>query len=94
MEDLRKFSKEVKEVFEKKVLEFGYKKFNLYKFNDKLKDRRRIVFKSYGNVRFMGIWESIVKEMKLKEKGWELYEGSSWRGDGSVYGIVKYVKLN
>jgi len=94
MEDLKKFTKEVKKVFEEKVLELGYSKFNLFKYNDKLKDRRRIVFKSYGSVKYKEVWESVMKEMKLEEKGWGLFEGSSYRGDGSVYGIIKYSKLN
>ena len=54
------------------------------------KDKKRVVVKSYGSSSYKEIWEQVLVELESGgEVGWTLYEGSSWRGDGHVWGIEK-----
>lgn len=82
---------------ELKVIREAFKKhspntWNIFAFDDKRTNGRRKVFKSYGAVQYKEVWMKVLKTIRGKGiSGWELFEGSSWRGDGSVYGISKVV---
>ena len=55
---------------------------NCFRYNNP----SNIVWKSYGWFGYKEVWEQIIKELN---DGWELFEGFSERGDGSVYGMRK-----
>lgn len=56
----------------------------------RFKDKERIVIKSYGSSSYKEIWEQVLVKLEEQgESGWMLYESSSWRGDGHVWGIEK-----
>ena len=77
----RKFNKDVRDLFEK----FAGNRSNIHRFNNGVNG---IVWKSYGWSGYKEIWESIIDTV---EDGWELFEGGSMYGDGSVYGMRKRV---
>ena len=83
----REFNKKVRKKVEELV---GWYSWNVSYYCDKRKGGRRKVFKSYGSRGWKEIWERVLEEMDLEKEGWSMYEGfCHYRGDGSVYGIVK-----
>ena len=76
----RLFNKNVRMLFAKLVGE--EKVWNCSRYNNPT----GIVWKSYGHQGYKAIWEKIIAEVGGE---WELFEGASWRGDGSVYGMKK-----
>lgn len=65
---------------------------NLFRYNDKRKYDRRIVYKSYGSDGYQRVWSQVLKDLVRNGiTGYQPYCGCSHRGDGSVYGLVKLV---
>lgn len=63
-----------------------------FRFNNKIKGGNKIVYKNVGSVKYKEIWLEILEEVNKIDNGWKLFEGSSWYGDGSVYGMYKVFK--
>jgi hypothetical protein len=76
----RELNKKVREMFAK-IAGDEYK-WNCFRYSNP----KNIVWKSYGWVGYKEVWQQIINELG---GGWELFEGDSYRGDGSVYGMRK-----
>lgn len=92
MDSVRKFNKVVREklgeVIDREIEGDDMRK-RMFKNNVfYYKNKGNKVFKSYGGGVYEKVWGIVLEELGLGELGWEMFEGSSWRGDGSVWGIV------
>lgn len=76
----KELNKKIREMFAKVAGEKN--SWNCFRYNNP----NNIVWKSYGWFGYKEVWEQIIKELN---DGWELFEGFSERGDGSVYGMRK-----
>ena len=88
--------KKVREIWKKVVVEMygeGSKMWNIFYYNNKIKNGSKRIFKSYGWVGYEKVWKEVNVRLKSENiEGWEYWEGSSYSGDGSVSGIFKRVK--
>ena len=64
---------------------------NVWRYNNKRKNDRVIVWKSYGNGGYGELYVKIVEELNELFGGYELVESSSLYGDGSVWGVKKVI---
>lgn len=65
---------------------------NCHRYNDKRKHDRRLVYKSYGDNGYQGVWSRVLKDLVRNGiTGYQPFCGCSHRGDGSVYGLVKLI---
>ena len=64
---------------------------NVWRYNNKRKNDRVIVWKSYGNGGYGELYVKIVEELNELFGGYELVESSSLYGDGSVWGVRKVI---
>ena len=98
----RELNKKVRELFVKKLDDMRLKGreeirnegkvvvgYNCERYNNELSNGYKIVWKSYGWYGFEKVWKYIVEEVNKIDSGWKLLESSSYRGDGSVYGMSK-----
>ena len=87
--------KKVREIWKKVVVEMygeDSKMWNIFYYNNKIKNGSKRIFKSYGWVGWEKVWKEVYVRFKNENiEGWEYWEGSSFRGDGSVSGIYKVV---
>ena len=74
------------------VLPNGTECKNVWRYNTKRKSDRVIVWKSYGSSKYSKLYKKIVDELKEMYGGYELVDGSSGYGDGSMSGVKKIVK--
>ena len=86
-------NKKIREIWKKVVVEMygeSSNMWNIFYYNNKNKNGSKKIFKSYGWVGWEKVWKEVNDRLKSENiEGWDYYESSSFRGDGSVSGIFK-----
>ena len=86
-------NKKIREIWKKVVVEmYGEysNMWNIFYYNNKIKNGSKKIFKSYGWVGWEKVWKEVNNRLKSENiEGWDYFESSSYRGDGSVSGIFK-----
>ena len=90
-EENKKVWEVIREYIEEPVLPNGKTGVNVWRYNNKRKTDRVIVWKSYGSDEYGALYKKIVKKLNKMYGGYELVESSSWHGDGSVWGVQKVI---
>jgi hypothetical protein len=86
-------NKRIREIWKKVVVEMygeNSNMRNIFYYNNKIKNGSKKIFKSYGWVGWEKVWKEVNDRLKSENiEGWDYFESSSFRGDGSVSGIFK-----
>ena len=86
-------NKKIREIWKKVVVEMygeNSNMRNIFYYNNKIKNGSKKIFKSYGWVGWEKVWKEVNDRLKSENiEGWDYFESSSFRGDGSVSGIFK-----